>query len=246
MNTITLNIDGKILRLTAEFQPIIYLPQNKIFRYEALARFYNTSGVLVHTKQTIEKIEKCNAINEVTDFIFSVICKIIKIKSSITISFNLSHLLFNDTAYLDTLYKMCLAYNVRPQNIEIEISEKITRQQLIDGVHFLSKAKAYGFMISLDDFGAGSLEIDSLNLFDFDTIKIDRSLVDGIGEDLTKAKRLKTLLNKLIPLGTNIICEGVETAIDLNQLNKYSHIGVQGYIFYRPLTLNQLKLLEGF
>lgn len=246
MNTTTLNIDGRILRLTAEFQPIIHLPQNKIFRYEALARFYNSEGVLASTQQTIDKIEECKAIDKVTDFMFDVVCQVIKNKSSMTISFNLSHLLFNNSAYLETLYQKCLMHEVNPQNIEIEISEKTTRQQLIDGIPFLNQAKKYGFMISLDDFGAGNLQIDSLSLFDFDTIKIDRSIIDGIGKEETKSQKLKILLNKLIPLGVNIICEGVEKATDLNRLNKYHPIGIQGYIFYRPLTFSQLRLLEGF
>ncbi|MEH2922468.1 EAL domain-containing protein [Samsonia erythrinae] len=246
MNSIILNIDGKILRLTAEFQPIIRLPQNRIFRYEALARFYTTEGTLAHTQKTIDEIEKLNAIDKVTDFIFDEICNIIKIKKSLSISFNLSHLLFNDIAYLDKIYKKCLTHNIDPQNIEIEISEKITQQQLTDGLAFLKKVKEYGFMVSLDDFGTGNLQIDSLNLFKFDTIKIDRSMVDGIGEEEQKSHRLKILLNKLVPLGVSIICEGVEKAADLNQLSKFHYIGIQGYIFYRPLRLNQLKLLEGF
>ncbi|WP_252320254.1 MULTISPECIES: EAL domain-containing protein [Symbiopectobacterium] len=90
------------------------------------------------------------------------------------------------------------------------------------------------------------MKTDSLSLFNFDTIKIDRSIVNGIGTDPSKLERMQKLLHVLIPLGVNIICEGVEKAADLNKLKRYLPIFIQGYIFYRPLTLNQLNLLENF
>ena len=246
MNTSMLYVNGKRIWLKAEYQPIIHLPENRIFRYEALARFYYSNGELIPTQQMIEEIEACGLIYQITDFIFDVVCRLIKYKKALSISFNLSSLIFNDIEYLDKLHQTCLIYGVNPQNIEIELSEKITQQQLMEGAAFLSKAKRYGFMISLDDFGAGCLKTDSLALFNFDTIKIDRSIVNGIGTDLSKLEKMQKLLHVLIPLGVNIICEGVEKAADLNKLKHYLPIFIQGYIFYRPLTFNQLKLLEDF
>lgn len=246
MNTIMLYVNGKRIWLKAEYQPIIHLPENRIFRYETLARFYHSNGELIPTPQMIEEIEACGLIYPVTDFIFDVVCRLIKRKETLSISFNLSPFIFNDIAYLDKLHQICSIYGVSPQSIEIELSEKITQQQLLEGAAFLSKAKNYGFMISLDDFGAGCLKTDSLALFNFDTIKIDRSIVSGIGSDQNKLEKMQQLLHILIPLGVNIICEGVEKAAELNQLKRYLPIFIQGYIFYRPLTFNQLKLLEDF
>ncbi len=246
MNTTLLYVNGKRIWLKAEYQPIIHLPENRIFRYETLARFYTSNGELIPTQSMIEEIEACGLINQVTDFIFDLVCRLIYCKKTLSISFNLSPLIFNNIDYLDKLHQICLLYEVNPSNIEIELSEKITQKQLMEGVTFLKKAKAYGFMISLDDFGAGCLKTDSLSLFNFDTIKIDRSIVNGIGADPSKLERMQKLLHVLIPLGVNIICEGVEKAADLNQLKRYLPIFIQGYIFYRPLTLNQLKLLENF
>ena len=246
MKTKTLEISGKKLRMTTEFQPIIRLSGNKIFRYEALARFFNAEGFLIPTQQIIDEIEQLGAIREVTNFIFDTVCHLIKLKHDLTISFNLSHLLINDGEYLSRLYQQCLLNDVQPQSIEIEISEKITKAQLIESLPFLKQAKEYGFMISLDDFGAGNLQVDSLKLFNFDTIKIDRSIIDGIAEDEKKLSTLQDFIDQLISTDVTIICEGVERSSDLALLNQYSPIGIQGYIFYRPLTFTQLRLLEGF
>ncbi|YCH50932.1 EAL domain-containing protein [Enterobacter sp. SA197] len=172
-------------------------------------------------------------------------CSLIAKKQNLKVSFNFSHSLLNDTTYPEKFYLECACQGVNPQNIEIEISEKVTKEQLIQCERFLKEAKEYGFSISLDDFGAGNIQLESLGLFDFDTIKLDRSIVDGIGRNEAKRLSLHTILTTIFRLNVNIICEGVEKKADLNLLKKYKNIGVQGYIFYYPLTLHQFKLMEG-
>lgn len=232
--------------MSAEFQPIIHLSENKIFRYEALARFYNEEGLQLSTLETIKIIEECGLIHEVTDFIFDYICSLLKNKNSMTFSFNLSPMLLRDAGYIQKLQQQCARHNIPTSSIDIEISERVTRQQLIEGLPVLHAARSCGFTLSLDDFGAGNLQADSLGIFNFDTIKIDRSIITDIGTDAGKLLRLQTIITRLIPPGVKIICEGVEKKADLNQLKKYNQIAIQGYIFYRPLTINQLKLLEDF
>ncbi|AMO49225.1 Diguanylate phosphodiesterase [Enterobacter sp. FY-07] len=246
MKSKNLDISGKQLRMTVEFQPIIRLSGNKIFRYEAIARFFNADGFLIPAQQSIAAIEQSGAIREVTNFIFESICHLIKLKRDLTISFTLSHLLINDREYLAWLYQQCLHKGVLPQNIEIEISQKTTQAQFIESLPFLKQAKEYGFMISLGDFSAENLQVDSLALFNFDTIKIDRSIIEGIAESEKKLSTLQVVISQLMSTGVTLICEGVKKSSDLSLLNHYSPDGIHGYIFHRPLTFTQIRLLEGF
>lgn len=241
-----ITIPGNKQRLTAEFQPIIHLSQNTIFRYEALARFYNEDGLLLSTLDAIKIAEVSGAIYEVTDFIFDYICQLLKQKDTLRFSFNLSPVLLSDLDYIKQLHHRCTEQRIAPQRIDIEIGERVTHPQLIAGLPFLEYAKSCGFTVSLDDFGAGNLTRDSLDVFAFDTIKIDRSMIARIDSDADRWNRLQAMMATLQPLGVNIVCEGVERQADLQQLRRYREIAIQGYIFYRPLTLNQLKLLEDF
>lgn len=236
----------KKFHMTAAFQPIVSLREQKIDQYEALARFKNEDGMPVSTQKIIDSAEKAGAVSTITDFIFKLICSLIAKKRNLRVSFNFSHKLLNDTNYPEKLYLECACQGVNPQNIEIEISEKVTKDQLLQCERFLKKAKEYGFSISLDDFGAGNIQLESLGLFNFDTIKIDRSIVDGIGRDQRKRQFLHNTLTDILKLDVNVICEGVEKIADLNLLKKYKGIGVQGYIFYYPLTIRQLRLMEDF
>lgn len=246
MITKEITILGNKRRLTAEFQPIIHLSRNTIFRYEALARFYNEDGLLLSTLEAIKVAEASGAIHEVTDFIFDYICQLLKKKAQLNFSFNLSPVLLNDLDYIKTLHQKCLERDIEPQRIDIEISERVTHQQLVAGRPFLTYAKSCGFTISLDDFGAGNLSRDSLDVFGFDTIKIDRSMIANIGSDAGRWSHLQSMMATLQRPGVNIVCEGVEKQADLEQLKRYREIAIQGYIFYRPLTFSQLKLLEDF
>ncbi|WP_280514729.1 EAL domain-containing protein [Candidatus Symbiopectobacterium sp. 'North America'] len=142
MNTTLLYVNGKRIWLKAEYQPIIHLPENRIFRYETLARFYTSNGELIPTQSMIEEIEACGLINQVTDFIFDLICRLIYCKKTLSISFNLSPLIFNNIEYLDKLYQICLLYDVNPSSIEIELSEKITQKQLMEGVTFFKQSES--------------------------------------------------------------------------------------------------------
>lgn len=232
--------------MTAAFQPIVSLREQKIDQYEALARFKNEDGTPVPTQKIIDSAEKAGSVNMITDFIFKLICSLIAKKRNLKVSFNFSHSLLNDTNYPEKFYLECACQGVDPKNIEIEISEKVTKDQLIQCERFLKKAKEYGFSISLDDFGAGNIQLESLGLFNFDTIKLDRSIVDGIGHNEVKRRSLHHILTSILRLDVNIICEGVEKKADLNLLKKYNDIGVQGYIFYYPLTIPQLRLMEDF
>lgn len=240
------NLNDERFNMTAAFQPIVNLRDQTIDRYEALARFKGDNGVSISTQKVIDLAERNGSVHVITDFIFKLICLLIAKKNDLKISFNFSHCLLNNPDYPEKFYHQCLNQGIEPKNIEIEISEKVTKEQLVQGERFLKKAKEYGFSISLDDFGAGNIAVDSLGIFNFDTVKIDRSIVDGIGSDWQKRSALKKILQDIMHLNMNIICEGVEKKADLNILKKYKDIGVQGYIFYYPLTLNQLKLLEDF
>lgn len=246
METRIFEFNEKKFHMTAAFQPIVSLHEQRIDQYEALARFKNEEGMPISTQKIIDSAEKAGTVSTITDFIFKLICSLIAKKRNLKVSFNFSHHLLNDTNYPEKFYLECATQGVDPQNIEIEISEKVTKDQLLHCERFLKKAKEYGFSISLDDFGAGNIKLESLGLFNFDTIKIDRSIVDGIGQNEVKRKSLHNILTSILQLDVNIICEGVEKKADLNLLKKYKNIGVQGYIFYYPLTIKQLKLLEEF
>lgn len=242
----TLEIKGRKFLMTAEFHPIITLSGKKILRYQAVAQFYNGEDFLIPAEQTGVLLEETAVNRKVTDFIFEVICHVLKMKETMTVSFILSPQLINDMDYLTQLIERCQHNDIAPQRIEIEVSNHLTYSQFISKLPALKQAREYGFMVSLGNFGCGNEHAERLQLFAFNTIKIDRSLVDGIARHPAKLSTLHRFIDSVIPAGTDVICEGVDSTADLALLNRYNAGGIQGYTFSRPLTFKQLQLLEGF
>ncbi|SCC52201.1 EAL domain-containing protein [Kosakonia oryziphila] len=245
MNITTLEIAGKKLSVNAEFNPVMHLSGKNIFRYEVLAKIYNAKDRWLPVEQSFDILER-ETIKAVSDFLFETVCELLKMKEGITVSFKLPAQLMNDMAYLASLYQRCGHHHIAPQRIEIEIGKWLTDTPHRDCQAFLEQARTYGFMLLLDNFGSLDESADSLRLFRFDTIKLARTLIYGIATSPAKLSTLHNLIDKVIPPGTHVICEGVERSSDLALLSRYSHIGIEGYIFSRPLTFSQLRLLEGF
>lgn len=242
MNNKTLEIANSTLHMRVEFRPIIQFSGNTIFRYEALARFFNTEGFQTHTQQTLDELNRCGLISEVSDFLFETLCELLNKKASLTLSLNLSRLLINDIDHLAALYKTCQRHHVQPERIEL--SANFSKSQIINNLPFLHQAKAYGFMTALTDSGNGTLPEESVQLFGFDTLKLAHASLESIAMDTVKFYRLQRFVAKFIASGASVICEGAKKSSDLALLKKYNHIGMRGYHFHRTLTFSQLQLLE--
>ena len=71
--------------------------------------------------------------------------------------------------------------------------------------------REHGFLVVLDDVGAGHSNLDRIPLFRPDVIKVDRSLISGVGDDFYKQETLKSLVNLSRRIGALVVAEGIET-----------------------------------
>lgn len=242
MKNIILEIENSKLVMSLEFRPVIHFPDNKILRYEAIAKFFNIEGFQTPTQQTFYQLEQHGLTDTALDFLFTTVCDLLSKKESLALALNLSLLLINDRQRLDMLYKKCQQNGVQPRRIEL--CGQFSESQLQTSLTFLEQAKEYGFLTALDDVGSGGLPERSLQLFRFDTIRLAWASLERIAMDTVNFYRLQKVIGSFIAAGTCVICAGVKQTADLPLLNKYHHIGMQGYLFHRTLTFSQLQLLE--
>ncbi|MGY5957323.1 EAL domain-containing protein [Kosakonia sp. BK9b] len=241
----TLEFTGKKMQMTAEFQPIIQLSGNKILRYEVLARFFNAEGFLIPAQQITPELTHPQTLFQVCDFIIASACNLLKLKSALVISFKLPAQLMGNMEYLAGIYKRSLQNNVAPQNLEITISEKILKAPLINYVTYLRQAKEYGFLLALDEAKPGAIPASTLSQLSFDTIHLDRAMIENIHQDAATFTALRRCIGPLISAGITVFCTGIAKSADLHFLQKHPSPGIQGYALSRPLTYSQLRLLEG-
>jgi EAL domain-containing protein (putative c-di-GMP-specific phosphodiesterase class I) len=133
-------------------------------------------------------------------------------------------------------------FDFPPARLEIEITESVL---LADEKHANEQIKALqrlGVKVALDDFGSGFSSPLYLRKFGFDKLKIDRSFIDEIGHSDDSKLILASIIQLGLDLKMTITAEGVETLEQHRWLRSSGCHQLQGYLFSRPLTAEQLKL----
>ena len=129
-----------------------------------------------------------------------------------------------------------------PSEIVIELTESVFINRFGSAVAQLKRLRDQGIAISLDDFGTGYSSLSYLQRLQFDTIKIDRSLISALPGERTRA-----IIESIITLGraldAHIVGEGVETVEQRDCLRALGCEYAQGYLFSRPLELDQWRAL---
>lgn len=134
---------------------------------------------------------------------------------------------------------------MEPQYFEFEITENV----LIEDVDFtlkqLDRLHKVGFSIAIDDFGTGYSSMNYLTRFNIDTLKIDKSFINGLDDPRNK-KLIEILIAMGEKLDIKVVAEGVETEEQLVFLIKNKCDYVQGYVYSKPLILKDfVSFLHG-
>ncbi len=130
-----------------------------------------------------------------------------------------------------------------PDILKLEITESTVMADPTGAVEMLSRIKSLGVKLSVDDFGTGYSSLSYLQRFPLDTLKIDRSFTEAIGQGGDSMEIVRTLLPMAKSLRLNVIAEGVETAEQLAILRKLHCEYAQGFYFSQPLAADQAAAL---
>ena len=135
---------------------------------------------------------------------------------------------------------MLQQYQLQPQQLELEITERVL---LADNQHVrqvLSTLLELGVRLSLDDFGTGYSSLSYLSRFALHTLKIDRAFVQRMSENQRSADLVKAIVAMGQSLQLQLVAEGVETMQQAATLAELGCDYLQGYYFSRPQTAAQI------
>ncbi|MFP5391903.1 MAG: putative bifunctional diguanylate cyclase/phosphodiesterase [Gammaproteobacteria bacterium] len=132
-----------------------------------------------------------------------------------------------------------------PRYLELELTETAIMGDAANAMTILSDLKDLGVRLSLDDFGTGYSSLDYLRRFPFDSIKIDRSFIVGVGEHENDRAIVRTIIALASNLEMNVIAEGVERLEQAEFLMEHDCREMQGYLFARALPAAGLAKLLG-
>jgi EAL domain-containing protein (putative c-di-GMP-specific phosphodiesterase class I) len=132
-------------------------------------------------------------------------------------------------------------YQVNPENVIIEIVESEVKN-LSALAEFNQYYKEQGFLIALDDFGAGYSNLDRVAVIKPDIIKIDRSLIQHFDREYYKQEMVKSLIHLSHKLGILVLAEGIENAAEAILAMELGADMLQGYYFSKPVPGHEICL----
>lgn len=223
------------------YQPQYYTGNRRLRGVEALIRWKDEESHMISPATFIPVAEKNGSIISIGNWVVEESVKQYALWRKqfgfpFIMSINISALQYKKDNFVDSIVEVLNKYKVRPNEIELEITESV----LIDDFKAVSERlkilRDYGIRISLDDFGTGFSSLSYLKKLPIDTLKVDKSFIDTVMTDSATRVITESIINMVKSLGFESIAEGVED----EQQYKYLHaIGcdvIQGYLFSKPLS----------
>lgn len=213
---------------------------------EALVRWRKPDGKLVPPGDFIPLFEKNGLIRTLDEYVFRKVCLIQKDwinlgREPLPISVNLSRASLYYNTVVDQYKWITEQIGINPQFVPIEITESAAVSNS-DIKAIADKFYMAGFPLHMDDFGSGYSSLASLNTMHFETLKIDKSLIDYIG-NYSGDRLLVHTIALAKELGMHITAEGVEDQKQVNFLKELNCDSIQGFVYSKPLPLKEFKEL---
>ena len=221
------------------YQPQINLNNDQHLSFEALLRYKDPDGKLlpplfIHDFQQLGAMKQLDKM--VIDLVLTDMQKM-PLESGCKVAINISAETISDKHIVAYIVERLRFFNILPEALEIEITEEVI---IVDdkGVsENIAVLQALGITVAIDDFGSGYASFPHLLKFNFDKVKLDRSLLFNIENE--REKNLYQLLAKISEVtGCVLVAEGVETEIEKQFVQQCGIDIVQGFYFSKPMTLN--------
>lgn len=228
------------------YQPKIGTQNGKVMGTEALIRMDPTLGPPLRPDIFIPLAEEIGLIENIGTWALETACRQTQQMQEetglgIPVAVNLSAREFANPELIPLLENILETIGMDPALLNLEITERMAIDDVDHSLRMMQKLTNLGLSLSMDDFGTGYSSLAYLTRFPLDVLKIDKSFIDGIPDDPKKTGIVRTVLSLAENLNMHTVAEGVETETQFNYLHSQSCDLIQGYYFYKPLTIEELK-----
>ena len=231
--------------LDVAFQPIVDAETRKIKSVEALGRWKHETLGYVNPLEFFSIARECGIGHEVDakirDLALMQIAPLLQDGKIGCISLNISPLDLAVYEFADDLMKQIADAGVRLDQVWIEVTETERLTRLATARDHLEALNQAGIRIALDDYGVGYSNIRRLAELPIQRLKIDKSIIDNVAENPKFAGVFRSSVQLARALGAEVVAEGVETADQLTIVERFGCRLVQGYYYYKPMPIAELK-----
>jgi predicted signal transduction protein with EAL and GGDEF domain len=231
------------------YQPIVSLADNRIIGFEALLRWEHPERGMLSPEDFLKVAEETGLIVKIDQWVLREAVREARgwhghFLTPLSVSVNISALGFSQPDIVHRVAHALKDSGLNPQSLGIEITESVAMADAERARVTLTELKALGVRISLDDFGTGYSSLSYLQRLPVDTLKIDRTFVAGLAGNTDCREIIRTILNLAKTLRLDVIAEGMETAAQVDDLERLACKFGQGYFFSPPLPLDELRTID--
>ena len=231
-----------------KFQPQYYINENKLRGVETLIRWKDDDGNMISPAVFIPIAEKNGTIIPIGNWVMGEAIRQFadwkkKYKYDMILSINISALQYKRDDFIDNLLQFVKEYFVKPEEIELEITETVLIDDFKAVIDKMLILREYGFRVSLDDFGTGYSSLSYLSGLPLNTIKIDKAFIDTVLVDWATKIVMESIIQMVHKLGYESIAEGIETKEQLEYLQQIGCDVIQGYLLGKPMDPEEIEAL---
>jgi diguanylate cyclase (GGDEF)-like protein/PAS domain S-box-containing protein len=231
------------------YQPKLDLETGRVIGLEALIRWDFPGEGMITPNRFVPIAEETGLIVPIGEWVLRTACRQLKALQAegfppVVVSVNLSPAQFRQRVLVATVERILAETALDPACLELEVTESLAMHDAAKFIDELQALKGLGVQLSIDDFGTGYCSLNYLKRFPIDRLKIDKSFVCDIDQDVDDAAIVKAVITLGHILNLRVLAEGVESAQQLDFLRANRCDEVQGFYFFRPLPIDEIRQLR--
>jgi diguanylate cyclase (GGDEF)-like protein len=227
--------------LVLEYQPIVRAADGTLEAFEALVRWHHPERGIIGPSEFIPIAEETGLIRGVGRWVLEQACQQLsswrRDRPELAVSVNISTHQFAQPDLLDTIEAVLLSSQLPSGCLKLEIPESALMPRVQVAERTLARLRDLGVLISLEDFGAGYSSMNLLHELPISRVKLDRSLIERIGQPHDRPEIVQALVSLAHALGIDVTAKGVETQAQLDRVKAIGCDSAQGFGIARPLTV---------
>ena len=225
---------------TLYYQPQVNMESGAIFSAEALLRWQRPDRAPVNCNEFIAVAEETGLILPIGDWVLREACMQLKKWheqgfKDLVVAVNLSARQFFQQNFPNSLRTILDQSGIPADRLDLEITESMLMKRSEDNIATLNRLSGMGVKLSVDDFGTGYSSLSYLQRFPVDALKIDRSFVSGIGQNMNDTALVTAIISMAHSLDLKVLAEGVETPEQIKFLRAHGCLSAQGYYYSEAL-----------
>lgn len=222
------------------YQPQFNAKNKRLRGVEALLRWQDSDGNLIGPAQFIPIAERNGTIFSIGDFVLNESIRQYmewkkKFDLNVILCINISSVQYGKPDFVPKVMATLNKYGMNPELLELEVTEALLKEDFKQITDKMLELRDYGVRVSLDNFGSGFSSLALLKGLPVNTLKIDKSFIEGMLKDDASKVIVESVIDMAKKLGLLTVAEGVETGEQLDYLTEHTGCDlIQGFYLGKP------------